>query len=44
MSERTTIALSLETVDKLKELGRKGQTYNDIINQLLEDAKEAKGS
>lgn len=39
MSQRTTIAVSLETVQKLKELGKKGQTYNDIINRLIEQVR-----
>jgi len=31
----TTIALKKKTVEKLKMLGKKGQTYDDIIGQLL---------
>jgi hypothetical protein len=33
---KTTIELSKETRDKLKNLGRKGDTYEDIILRLLE--------
>ncbi len=31
----TTIQLSPKTRDKLKELGKKGETYEDIILRLL---------
>ena len=42
MSEKrkTTIELSKETRDRLKELGKKGETYEDIIKRLLELAKK----
>ena len=32
----TTISLKKETVDKLKMLGRKGDTYDDIVNRLID--------
>ncbi len=32
----TTIRLKKETVEKLKELGKKGETYEDIVNRLIE--------
>ena len=32
----TTIQLSPETREKLKELGKKGETYENIILRLLE--------
>ena len=35
MSELTTITLAKETVEKLKDLGKKGQTYDQILQQLL---------
>ncbi len=38
--ERTTIELSKETRDQLKELGKKGETYDEIIRKLLKLAKE----
>lgn len=34
----TTISISEETRDKLKEFGLKGETYDDIINRLYESA------
>lgn len=37
---KTTIELSIETRDKLKELGKKGETYDEIIRRLLELAKQ----
>jgi hypothetical protein len=35
MSE-TTIVISLKTREKLKEIGKKGQTYDQVIDTLLE--------
>ena len=34
--EQTTIQISKETREKLKKVGRKGQTYDEIINKFLE--------
>ena len=36
----TTIQLSRGTRDQLKELGKKGETYDEIIKKLLELVKE----
>jgi len=36
----TTIQVSRETRDQLKELGKKGETYDEIIKKLLESVKE----
>jgi len=36
MKDRTTIAVTREVVDKLKRLGKKGETYDHIVRQLLE--------
>jgi hypothetical protein len=33
----TYIRLRKETVEKLKKLGFKGETYDDIINRLIEE-------
>ncbi len=38
---KTTIQLSIETRDQLKAIGRKGETYDQIINKLLRLAKQA---
>lgn len=38
---QTTIQVSRETREKLKRVGRKGQTYDDIIEELLEISKKA---
>ena len=35
---KTTIAVSPSTRDLLRELGNKGDTYDDIILRLLRDA------
>jgi hypothetical protein len=40
MSETTTITLSRITVERLKKLGTKGDTYDQIIQRLLEKAGE----
>ncbi len=37
----TTIQVSKETREKLKRVKRKGQTYDDIIENLLEISKKA---
>lgn len=31
----TTIRIELETREKLRDLGRKGETYNEIIRRLI---------
>jgi len=36
----TTIQVTKETRNKLKELGKKGETYDDIIRKLLKLAEE----
>lgn len=36
----TTIAISPEIRDQIKELGNKGETYDDILAKLLNSAKE----
>ena len=37
---RTTVALKVETRDALKRLGRKGESYDHIIERLLDISKE----
>lgn len=41
----TTIALRPATRDRLKAAGRKGETYDDLVNRLLDwyDAGEKSG-
>jgi len=34
----TTIAVSTETKEKLRHLGEKGESYDDIINKLIEES------
>ena len=36
MRMTTTIELKKTTVAKLKELGKKGQTYNELLEMLME--------
>ena len=36
----TTISISSEVRDKIKEFGNKGDTYTDILNKLYESAKQ----
>ena len=38
--ENTTIAVSNELRDRIKEFGNKGETYSEIIARLLESAKK----
>lgn len=33
---RTTVSMDEETRDRLKALGRKGETYDDLINRLID--------
>ncbi|MCD6547690.1 MAG: hypothetical protein J7K22_04015 [Nanoarchaeota archaeon] len=37
----TTIALKMETKEKLKEIGSKGETYDELINKLIEIAEKS---
>jgi predicted CopG family antitoxin len=37
----TTIAINLETKEQLKTLGSKGQTYDELIAELIEIAKRS---
>lgn len=39
----TTIQLSRETRDQLKDLGKKGETYDEIVRRLLKLAKQSGG-
>ena len=41
--KRTTIVISAETREKLKQLGRKGETYDEIIRRLIRIAEGAEG-
>lgn len=36
MEKKVTVKLKRSTVEKLKELGKKGDTYDDIINRLID--------
>lgn len=36
MGDSTTIALSKATRERLRGVGRKGETYDDLINRLIE--------
>ena len=38
---QTTIQVSTETREKLKKLGRKGQTYEEVIENLIEISQKA---
>ena len=37
---KTSIQVEEETRDKLKDIGKKGESYDAIINRLLKDYKE----
>lgn len=36
MNEKTTIQVTVKTKDRLDKIGIKGDTYDDIINRLLD--------
>lgn len=38
MAETTTISLRRETKELLREFGRKGETYDEIVRRLIEQA------
>lgn len=38
--EKTTISIYKVTVEKLKDEGRKGETYDKIINRIIDKEKE----
>lgn len=40
MKEKTTIQVSMETKDRLTKLGIKGDTFDDIIQRLLDRLKK----
>ena len=42
MSGKTTIAISIETKERLDKVGNKGDTYDDIIVQLLNRRQPSK--
>ncbi|MFQ6059869.1 MAG: hypothetical protein ACE5KV_01040 [Thermoplasmata archaeon] len=40
MSQATTIRISKETRDELRQLGRKDETYDALIRRLIEAARK----
>jgi guanylate kinase len=40
MGEVTTIQITPQTRQELRDLGRKGETYNDLIQRLIHLARE----
>lgn len=38
--ETTTIAVTNEIREKIKEFGNKGETYSEILNRIIESAKK----
>ena len=42
MKKSTTIQISQELRDALKELGRKGESYDNIIMKLINEVKKKK--
>jgi DNA replicative helicase MCM subunit Mcm2 (Cdc46/Mcm family) len=40
--EKTTIQITKVTRDKLKNLGKKGDTYDEIINSLIQQKQKTK--
>jgi len=42
MSEMTTILIRQDTRERLKAVGKKGETYDHLIGQLLNEKEGAK--
>lgn len=40
MADTVVIRLERETREKLKNLGKKGETYDDVINKLIKETDE----
>jgi predicted CopG family antitoxin len=40
MNSVTTIQLNKDTREELRELGRKGETYDELIHRLIEMARK----
>ena len=40
MSDSTTLAIKKTTRDRLRELGTKGETWDELINRLIDERKE----
>ena len=39
-SKRTSILIHRTTVDRLREIGRFGESYDDLINRMIDERKE----
>jgi len=35
--QKTTISIEMVTKDRLKDIGKKGETYDEIINRLVDE-------
>jgi hypothetical protein len=42
MNDVTTVKLRREVVEALKQIGRKGETYSDVIERLIEAVDKPK--
>lgn len=42
--EITTVRVSKKTLERLKSLGRKGETYNELINKLIDGYENSEDS
>ena len=40
MSQVTTIQIQKDTRDRLREIGHKGETYDNLLRRLIKAAKE----
>ena len=40
MSERTTVSLRKNNYEKLKQIGKFGETYDDIISRVLQESSK----
>ena len=40
MGDLTTIPLTKQTRDRLRQVGRKGETYDQLLNRLIDSFEE----
>lgn len=43
MPERTSILIHRPTVDRLREIGRFGETYDDLLNRMIDERQLNRG-
>lgn len=41
--QKTTISIEMITRDRLKDIGKKGESYDEIINRLIDESEKQRG-